>query len=255
MASETYNETGIVLRKTPLGETDLIVSLLTENGSQLRAVAKGARKPSSALSSRLELYSVAQLHCARGKSLDIVKEARLVDSNAKVRADLEHSAAAAPLAELLAFVSDDGLADARLFVMTSAAFRKMGEAKASDALALCAAHLLKILSVIGFRPSLDSCIRCGAHVSLGCRDTVAVSDIDGGVLCDKCSSFSETRLAQANTISWCNAFINSTFDGIIAMGVSPNTSFSVLEFAHQWIRVHVGKSLKSMNFLFTCGLF
>ena len=34
----------IVLKKTKLSETDLIVTLFTEEGVQVRAVAKGARK-------------------------------------------------------------------------------------------------------------------------------------------------------------------------------------------------------------------
>ena len=101
MAQATYTARAIVLRKTKLGESDLIVTLLAEDGAQLRAVAKGARKPQSTFAARLELYSVADVLCAKGRSLDIVKEARLVESNERLRRDLEHAACAAPMAELL----------------------------------------------------------------------------------------------------------------------------------------------------------
>ena len=37
----TYDARAIVLRKTKLGESDLILALLAEDGSQIRAVAKG----------------------------------------------------------------------------------------------------------------------------------------------------------------------------------------------------------------------
>ena len=50
MASpRTYRTRAIVLDKTKLGESDLILELLAENGSLVRAVAKGARKPGSRL--------------------------------------------------------------------------------------------------------------------------------------------------------------------------------------------------------------
>ena len=52
MAQPTYSVRGIVLRKTKLAETDLIVTLLADDGTQRRAVAKGARKPSSTFASR-----------------------------------------------------------------------------------------------------------------------------------------------------------------------------------------------------------
>ena len=102
MASRTYALKALVLRKTKLGEGDLIVTFLAEDGSSLRAVAKGARKPSSVFASRLELYAEVDLLCAEGRSLDIVKEARLVDAHASLRGDVERAAAAACMCELRA---------------------------------------------------------------------------------------------------------------------------------------------------------
>ncbi|WP_179184937.1 DNA repair protein RecO, partial [Collinsella vaginalis] len=55
--SRTYRETCIVLDKTKLKETDLILTLLARDGRQIRAVAKGARKPGSRLAARCELAS------------------------------------------------------------------------------------------------------------------------------------------------------------------------------------------------------
>ena len=81
MASATYTARAIVLRKTKLGESDLIVTLLAQDGSQARAVAKGARKPSSPFAARLELYSSVDLLCSEGRNLDIVKEARIASSH------------------------------------------------------------------------------------------------------------------------------------------------------------------------------
>ena len=98
MYQPTYDARAIVLRKTKLGESDLILTLLAEDGSQIRAVAKGARKPVSSFAARLELYSVVDLLVARGRSLDIVKEARLVESNERLRRDIEDAAGAAPVA-------------------------------------------------------------------------------------------------------------------------------------------------------------
>ena len=57
MAADTYSLQALVLRKTKLGETDLIVTLLAQDGRQVRAVAKGARKPNSSFASRLEIFS------------------------------------------------------------------------------------------------------------------------------------------------------------------------------------------------------
>ena len=81
MASRSYSVRALVLRRTKLGESDVICTLLSCDGSQIRAVAKGARKPSSSFASRLEVYSVCDLLLCQGKTLDIVKEARLLEGN------------------------------------------------------------------------------------------------------------------------------------------------------------------------------
>ena len=67
MVGPTYSLHAIVLRKTKLGESDLILTLLAEDGRQVRAVAKGARKPNSPFSSRLEIFAEVEALMASGR--------------------------------------------------------------------------------------------------------------------------------------------------------------------------------------------
>lgn len=256
MASATYTARAIVLRKTKLGESDLIVTLLVEDGSQVRAVAKGARKPASSFAARLELYAVADVLCSKGRSLDIVKEARLVDGNGRLRCDLEHAACAAPMAELLDRVTQMGLESAKIFALTQAALSCLDAATPAQAPALCAAHLLKALAFSGLRPSLTTCVGCGVDVAPGNPDAlVPVSYREGGIVCPVCRASLDTIMIPSSTIGWCRVLLTSTFIDVAAMNVEPAASFAVLRFCQQWIREHVGSNLKSLNFLFTCGLF
>ncbi|OUO91504.1 DNA repair protein RecO [Gordonibacter sp. An230] len=255
MPQPTYDARGIVLRKTKLGESDLIVTLLSEDGSQLRVVAKGARKPTSPFSSRLELYSVVDALVARGRSLDIVKEARLVESNERLRRDLEHAACAAPMAELVGRVAQDGLENPRLFALTRAALSSLGRVEAARAPAIVAGHLLKALAFAGLRPSFDVCAVCGRVIDLRAANEAALSYSEGGVVCSACRGEVEAVALPVSTLGWCRAFLGSTFAEIEAMDVDPSASFAALRFSQRWVREHVGANLKSLDFLFTCGLF
>lgn len=256
MSQPTYGARAIVLRKTKLGESDLIVTMLAEDGSQMRAVAKGARKPASSFAARLELYSVADALVARGRSLDIVKEARLVESNERLRRDIEHAAGAAPMAELLDRVTQAGLENPRLFALTRAALASLGRVEPAQVPAVCAAHLLKTLAFAGLRPSLDVCVGCGRDVPPGPEGAFApLSYQEGGVVCAACRPNVEAVLVPASTVAWCRVLLGSTFAEIEALEVDPSASFAVLRFCQQWVHEHVGSNLKSLNFLFTCGLF
>ena len=256
MASPTYTARALVLRKTKLGETDLVLTLLAEDGSQMRAVAKGARKPANAFSARLELYSVADVLCSKGRSLDVVCEARLLESNERVRLDLEHAAAAAPMAELLDRVTQDGLESPKLFACTRAAFACMGGLDACQVPSVCAAHLLKTLAFSGLRPSLDSCAACGGPVaSADVAGDVYVSFREGGVVCAACRTQVDATFVPASTVAWMRFLLGATFAEVVESGMGLDSAFSVLRFCQEWVREHVGASLKSLNFLFSCGLY
>lgn len=256
MAQETYAARVIVLRKTKLGEADLILTMLAENGSQIRAVAKGARKPAGSFAARLELYSVVDALFARGRALDIVKEARLVESNEPLRRDMEHAAAAAPMAELLDRETQMGLENPQLFALTRTAFSCLGSVGADKAPLICAAHLLKALAFAGLRPNLVTCVACGTPVSLeGADPFVPLSYREGGVLCHACRTHTETIMLPVSTIGAINVLISSTFSQLTVLDMDVSSSFAVLRFCQQWIREHVGANLKSLNFLFTCGMF
>ncbi len=255
MAQPTYDARGIVLRKTKLGESGLILTLLVEDGSQVRAVAKGARKPASSFASRLELYSVSDVLLARGRSLDVVKEARLVESNERLRRDMEHAACAAPMVELLDRVTQMDLESPRLFALTCTALSSLGRVDASQAPLICAAHLLKTVSFAGLRPSLGICAGCACDVASAECGEVFVSYREGGVLCPNCASQVESQLVPGEVVAWSKALLCSTFSAIEDMEAGPSEAFAVLRFCQEWIYEHVGTRLKSLNFLFTCGLF
>ena len=108
LAVAAYRTQALVLRKTKLGETDTIVTLLADDGRQIRAVAKGLRKPGGRFGARLEPYAVVDLLLHAGRSLDVVTEAVTVSSHAALREDYDRAAAAAVISDMLDKISVEG---------------------------------------------------------------------------------------------------------------------------------------------------
>lgn len=259
MAAETYPLRALVLRKTKLGETDLILTLLAEDGRQVRSVAKGARKPSSSFAARLEVFCEADLLMVRGKSFDIVKEVRLVDAHRGVREDMEHAAVAAPVADLASRLSQPDLASAKLYALTSAALGHIDRSDTSASLAICAAYMLKAFAFAGFRPSFDRCVSCGARIDLrslsDARSFVSFSPAEGGAACPGCLLFSDSRRVSADVLAHADWLLHATFSDVVSAGGGRRLNFEVLHLCQDWVREHVGSRLKSLEFLFSCGLF
>ena len=242
MGSPTYRIRGLILKRTKLGESDVICTILAENGSQIRAVAKGARKPSSSLSSRVELFSLCDLLVVKGKSLDIIKEARLVEGNAALRLDLRLTEAASPMVELLERVTLDSLENPKLYSLTTKALSTLCSKRDTPSvfLTLCAAQLLKAVSISGFKPELQVCIGCGAldevNRALQQSNRVAFSYIDPHIL------------------QWAHILMYSTFEQVESYTLSSDMQLELLRFIQTWIKTHIGYTLKSLTYIFSYGL-
>ena len=256
MTGKTYKARAVVLRKTKLGEKDLIVTLLDESGQLLRAVAKGARKPGGSFAAKMELFSVVDVLLAEGRNLDVVAEARFASGRTPLQFDIDQGACAAVVAELVATVALEGLPHPRLFSMTEAALSQIAAASPENALAITAADLLKTLALVGFKPSFQQCVVCGDEVDLaGDARSFKLSIADGGVVCGACQAPADAILVDANTLRWSETLLRATFAEVTELAIQPSTSFSLLELDQQWIQVHAGRRLKSLDFLFTSGLF
>ena len=235
MANATYSTEALVLRKTNLGESDLIVRMMGPSGSLIEGVAKGARRPQGSLSGRVELFNRVEVHCAKGRSLDVIKEARLIRAGQNLHVDPAHGAAAACIAEFASRTIQPDLEVRSYFDLTDAAF---SAADASDGRMLplvVAAYVFKASAMMGMRPSFSRCVLCGAELPPDVKSHL--SYIDGGFVCDGCAGTSETVAIGSNILLWADMLLRSTFAEILegtkdAEGDVPTVE--LLQIADQW---------------------
>jgi DNA repair protein RecO (recombination protein O) len=173
--SMLYRDHGIVLRTYKLGESDRIVSFMTERHGKVRAVAKGVRKTKSRFGARLEPTSHVAIQLYEGRELDIVTQAESVDHFRELRDDLDRLTRAVSMLEAVDQMSLEGEPNARLYQMLLGALRTLA---AEDSPLVLAGFFLKLLALEGFRPVVDRCATCGATEGL-----VAFDLTEGGLLC------------------------------------------------------------------------
>jgi len=76
----TYKTEGIILKRVSYGEADRILTIYTKHYGKIRAIAKGVRRITSRKAGSLELFNHSVLFLAKGKNLDIISEAQIVNS-------------------------------------------------------------------------------------------------------------------------------------------------------------------------------
>jgi DNA repair protein RecO (recombination protein O) len=145
---------GLILRTRPLTDTSLIVQWLTPVFGRISTVAKGARRPNSLFSGKLDLYYEAAFSFQRSRrsELHILKEVKLHDFHESLRTDLHWLAQAAHAGQLIELVTETETPLAEvydIFQTYLAALPNSGSARS-----MTLGFELKLLELLGYGPNL-----------------------------------------------------------------------------------------------------
>jgi DNA repair protein RecO (recombination protein O) len=191
--TRVYATEAIPLKRMDFGEADRIITLFTPALGKIRVIARGVRRSTSRMAGHLELFTHAHLMLARGRELDVATQASTVESFRGVREDLTKSSQAYHLAELVDLFLQDRDENRAVFLL----LRDALEALSGSAIVpeLVARHFeLQLLSAVGFRPQLYSCLACETPIQ---AEANAYSVPLGGVLCPECATHEPTARSIA----------------------------------------------------------
>jgi DNA repair protein RecO (recombination protein O) len=177
----------IVLSALRYSETSKIVRLATRDYGVQSAIAKGALRPKSRFGAALQLLSEGQAHLLlkENRDLHILTAFDLRRLHVGLTVDLERYAVACALAEvMLRFAPPDPHPDS--FDLLRHALEDLEKAPAPSVEALGYRLLWRLVSLLGFAPSLDACVIDGTP--LPPSGQLPFSTRDGGALCPTCAA-------------------------------------------------------------------
>ncbi|HEY9765025.1 MAG TPA: DNA repair protein RecO [Chroococcales cyanobacterium] len=172
----THSLDAFTLRSYPLGESDRIVVLFSREQGLGRAVAKGARKSGSSLAGRIEPLVRCRFLLADCRGLDIVSQCETVRAFPALRRDLSRLMQALCLAELTMAALGEGSPHPEAFDRFDEALHSMCRL---DPQLVALWYQLKLLEDLGYRPSFDFCVLCGAPI----EGESFFSPQEGGAMC------------------------------------------------------------------------
>jgi DNA repair protein RecO (recombination protein O) len=170
-----------VLRARNLGEADKIFTLFTRAHGKVDGVAKGVRRPKSALGGRLQLLAESTLTLHRGRSLDVITTAVTVRSHWRGLVEPAALAAASLIAETVDMFCEPELPLDDIYALLAGASSAIAASPAP--VLLVPRFQLRLLHALGLAPPDDTCIRCGGAFD----EHGAWVDVDaGGLGCERC---------------------------------------------------------------------
>jgi DNA repair protein RecO (recombination protein O) len=239
----------IVLRAWPFGESDKIVSFLTESHGKIRGIAKGAKRSRKRFANSLEPFAVVNLRFLdRSAGLVFIQACELLQVFKRLTTSLDKIAHASYFMELADVLSGERDENRALFVHLRDG---LGFIDANEPSELAIAYFeLKLLGLSGYQPMLEQCRRCQA----GWRGRAGrwnFSLRDGGILCPGCSAFRrEVAPLSLEAVEFMGELQRANGEVPLHLASFPPAArreghLALLRF----IQYQIGKELKSAPFL------
>ncbi len=146
-----YNVEAINIRSNNAGEADKIITLFAKGQGKIRAIAKGARRPTSKFGGRLEIFSYNHLQLAAARNLDIISQCETIESFYKLREDKEKLNAGFYIVKLIDIITEDRQRNDELFELLLEALYAL--LLPVDTNVLLRAFEVKLSKIEGFLPS------------------------------------------------------------------------------------------------------
>lgn len=202
-------ELGVVLKTTPLRESDLLVTLYTATHGRVAAVARGARKSQRRFAGALQLLVLGNYQLGRRPRGELwsLEAAEVVREWTQLATDVYAVAHASYIAELVGALLPAESPEPHVLDVIVALWESLAEGGPSPG-ALRAVEL-ELFDVAGHRPALDGCAACGATD----LDQGAVFDPSrGGAICRRCAASSRgpgIRPIDTGTLGYLRAVATS----------------------------------------------
>ncbi|MDD5285110.1 MAG: DNA repair protein RecO [Desulfuromonadaceae bacterium] len=172
----------IVLSSTDYGDSDRIAALFTLEHGRLNGFARGARNSRKRFGPALETFARIDLQIAYKEGLSSLRQADVITVYPGIRADLGSIAHALYACELVECVTPEVQPLPRLYRLLVAYLDRLDSGHEGD---LDRRHFeVNLLNILGYRPSLESCSRCGSIFS----ENGAIMLQGGELVCRFCSA-------------------------------------------------------------------
>lgn len=172
----------LVLKRKEFRETSLILTLFTKDFGKINSLVKGIRAIHSKWGSNFSLFSHNIIVFYPRRGLSLITEVELIKDFGQDFCQLDKNFSANYLVELVDLLLPLEDKNDAVFDLLLKIFSLLGKERDTERLV----HIfeLKLLQIIGFSPSIDSCVKCKRNII----HSAYFSHKWGGLLCSRCSS-------------------------------------------------------------------
>ena len=241
-----YSVEAIVLRSSPIGEADRLLTVLTPWMGKLRITARGVRRTKSKLGGHLEPLTRSTLTIARGQNLDTATGADAREMFSALKENLPRLSAALYLTELVDSLNPLESPNPPGYFTYLEGLRAIEMQNRTEELVLRYLEIC-LLGQAGFSLELRQCVECRSQLMEGKHRFSARA---GGVLCPACqTSLPGVRPLSLEALKVLRFFSTATLSSALMVNVGLALQRELNSLMDSYVRYTLERELRSASFL------
>ncbi len=240
-----YRISAVVLRRRDQGEADRLLTVLTRERGKVTLLAKGVRRTASRKAGHLEPFTCVDLLVARGKSLDIITQAEMLEAHRRLREDLWRSSWAYTVVELADAFTQDEDPQQLLYDLVLETLGRLDQGDEPATVTLF--YELHLLALAGYQPQLFRCVQCNDLL----RPEVNFLSLGrGGCLCPAHGANHPETIALPLPVLKVLRFMQTrSWDEVAPLQLTAETMNQVESVLKRYIVYHLERNVRSATFL------
>lgn len=192
----TIKMSGIIISESNLGDYDKILTMLTPGLGKISCVAKGARRPKSALLAGTQLFCFGEYLMYKGANTYNINSCETIEVFYNLRTDLDKLNTAIEITKIIRNVTDENENCYRILQLYLNTLYTLSETDKNLEL-VDSIFKLKILCLLGFAPRINECVNCKN------KENIKYFSIkDNGFKCENCGKLDKGAISVSeSTIS------------------------------------------------------
>ncbi|MDD5440490.1 MAG: DNA repair protein RecO [Candidatus Omnitrophica bacterium] len=242
----------VLLKKTEIRETSLILDFYTKDHGRVRGVIKGVRSPQPQFGALYELFSLDRIvyYESKNKDLFVIARCELVEYFSGIRSDIERISHALYYTELIDATCGLGERNTAIFTLLTGCLAMLGAGE--NPRHVTKVFEIKLLGLLGLMPELKNCVECrGTDFGEKVRFTVS----RGGVICSRCAGAGGGGLTVSRgAVNFLESVSSMPLDKVGRVKIV-DTVFGEMElFTKFFLDFHIQKRFKSVEFMKQIGV-
>jgi DNA repair protein RecO (recombination protein O) len=240
---------GLIINKTPYGESDLLITFYTLERGKMTGIGKGAKRSRKRFPGRLELFSLVRFNgfAKRGAALPRIDECELLEPFQDIQYQPRAFFSGCYFLEIINRCCPDFQANRQIFTLLTELFEFLSRPAGKNFACQVRLFELQIIVLLGFAPLLDYCLGCRKRENHG---KLFFDPEAGGLICQKCRHrYPLAFPVSPGTIAILNKFLQSDSSLRRKLNFTPRIMDETARLCRSLLRWHTGQQFKSLQYI------